>query len=212
MAGHNCLLMNKKAFRHRVPLVALPLTLLFLSACAVNERVRSPSNTPIKPVSVAQAQQDEALPLLESVLKSPSSSGGAQAIWWGGTISRVENLADQKTLLEIVSRPLRSNGRPVHNDRSFGRFVAVVDEFLDPEIVTEKRDITVVASLSARVNGKVGQSNYVFPVVNVESYTYWKKQQPRPVVHFPHWNTHPHWFDDPLWRAWYRRQLQNRAH
>jgi len=133
-----------------------------------------------------------------------------RTVRWGGTIVRVENLASQQTLLEIVSRPLRSNGRPLHNDRSYGRFFALVDEFLDPQIVTADRDFTVIGSLAGRMAGKVGEADYVFPLVSINQYTYWKKPQEKSAPHFPHWNQHPFWIDDPLWRNWYLRQLENR--
>lgn len=220
--------MKIQCYRQLWRAVSLSVISVVVSACALTDPDNiTPDATTADSLNVRQAQRDESLPIVQ-LLASTSQAGTAtdqtiptqdsaeevlpqtRTVRWGGTIARIENQADQKTLLEIVSRPVKSNGRPIHNDRSFGRFVALVDTFLDPEIVSVDRDITVVGILAGKAPGKVGQSDYMFPVVDVDTFTYWKKSQKSSVAHFPHWNSRPYWYSDPFWRAWYLRQHGHR--
>ena len=123
---------------------------------------------------------------------------------WGGTIADVHNTAHGTTELEIVSRPLRSGGRPRDGDVTDGRFLAEVDTFLDPEIVVPGRDVTVTGRVTERREGRIGETPYRFPVVAVAEYRYWKPEPPP--RHFPHpypvgSTLGPPWYDDP-WYGW----------
>lgn len=145
---------------------------------------------------------------LEISTVSPEEVRRTQAtgsvVRWGGTIAGITNEADGKTVVEIVSRSLYSGGRPVHNDRSAGRFIGEFSNFLDPEIIRAGRDITLVGTVSGIRDGKIGDANYRFPVVAVDTYRYWKPRPVQPPRHFPHWNEfgghrHSH---DPFWDDW----------
>ncbi|MHB8550490.1 MAG: Slp family lipoprotein, partial [Acidiferrobacterales bacterium] len=63
-------------------------------------------------------------------------------IRWGGAIVSIRNHAAD-TWIEIVERPLDSDGRPLQTDRTDGRFFAQVAGFLDPSIYAGGRDVTV---------------------------------------------------------------------
>ena len=65
-----------------------------------------------------------------------TSLAAPQTVRWGGTIVGIANTADNKTQVEIVSRPLQRSGRPINDDRTDGRFIAEFSDFLDPEIYT----------------------------------------------------------------------------
>jgi outer membrane lipoprotein len=147
----------------------LPVSLLLLAGC------------------VTPAPQGEVSTLSVGEVRETTPTTPAP-VRWGGTITRVTNLESGVTQLEVVSRPLRRNGRPLHNDKSDGRFLAEVNEFLDPEIVKAGRDITVTGSVSDVQEGSVGEAVYAFPLVLVESYHYWKVQPVQTQRHFPHWN------------------------
>lgn len=142
---------------------------------------------------LARAIGKLALPLLSAVLIGCSAmppaddvqpvgvdavrSGAVDSavVRWGGTIAAVSNREDV-TVLEVVSRPLRSSGRPERGDVTDGRFLARVDEFLDPEIVRRGRDITVTGRVTGTEAGRVGESDYVYAVVEVDDYRYWKPE------------------------------------
>lgn len=183
---------------------ALAIACLSLTACASNQTEPTSSSEKTASVSVSEARADESLVLMESStapLVEENEAQAAATVRWGGTITRIENKADQRTEVEVVSRPLRGNGRPVHNDRSDGRFIAVVDSFLDPEIVQVGRDLTIFGTLRGRKAGLVGDTDYVFPVVKVSDYTYWKRRQAAQ-RHFPHWNERRYLYHDPFWPNW----------
>lgn len=93
---------------------------------------------------------------------------------WGGTITKVTNTDADTTELEVVSRPLDRGGRPRHVDVSEGRFLAVVQGFLDPEIVRAGRDVTVTGEVGELRDGRIGEAGYRFPVLRVDDYRYWK--------------------------------------
>ena len=157
----------------------LPVSLVLLAGC-----VTPPPQGELSTLTVGEAR--------ETTPATPAP------VRWGGTIAGVTNLESGVTQLEVVSRPLRRNGRPLHNDKSDGRFLAEVNEFLDPEIVKTGRDITVTGTASGVREGSVGEAVYAFPLVKVESYHYWKVQPVQTQQHFPHWNQydsfhHGHW-------------------
>lgn len=112
---------------------------------------------------------------------------------WGGVIALLEN-RQQDTWIEIVDRPLDSNGRPVDSDKSGGRFIARIPGFLDPATYARDRELTVTGLLAASITRAVGDYPYRYPVVAVDSYYLWAKPlPPAPVYYY-----------DPFWQhPWY---------
>lgn len=113
-----------------------------------------------------------------------------ETVRWGGTIVDVRN-TDSGTRLQILSRPLRANGRPVRDDRSDGRFIAQVAAFLDPEIYKPGRDISVTGTIGPVESGSVGEASYTFATLDVDKYQYWKPEPP--VVKLP-----PGYYPNPI--------------
>ena len=143
-------------FSHRVAIAAAGL--LVLAGCATPHPGGSVSSIAVGDVRAA----------------TPATP---QSVRWGGTIASIANSEDGTTTLEIVSRPLSRNGRPVRNDSTDGRFFAEVNEVLDPSIVKTGRDITVTGLVGEVRDGTIGDSPYVFPVVDVNDYHYWNQQR-----------------------------------
>lgn len=108
---------------------------------------------------------------------------------WGGVIAGIENREDS-TLLEVVSRELTSSGRPRTDDRSAGRFLAVVNGFLDPAVYNDGREVTVNGILEQPVERNIDQYPYHYPVVKTEHLYLWEPL--RPVDPYYH---HPIWYD-----------------
>lgn len=128
--------------------------------------------------------------------------GLSSVVRWGGTITRVDNTAQGLSVVEVVSRPLSRQGRPIHNDRTLGRFIAQTEEFLDPAIVKAGRDMTIVGTVKDVIDGTVGEAPYRFPLVAIDRFHYWNRVVDTTPLHFRHWNDPPPRYRDPFWDDW----------
>ena len=93
-------------------------------------------------------------------------------IRWGGTIASVEN-KENETWIEIVARDLEDYGKPIDNDRSPGRFIAIFSGFLEPFVYKSGRTVTVSGTVESALQRKIDDYEYRFPVVRVESHNLW---------------------------------------
>lgn len=148
----------------RVNLVrfTIPGLLALLSACAHN------------PQSVPAVVNS---PDIRSVQREPGAHDQA-LVRWGGTVVSVTNETGT-SLIEVVGRPLSRSGRPIFNDRSDGRFIAKISEFVDPELYQPNRPVTVVGKVNGTMERSIGDSDYQFPVVEVTSHQLWKSRNAR---------------------------------
>ncbi|RFA24798.1 hypothetical protein CAI21_20225 [Alkalilimnicola ehrlichii] len=157
----------------------LGILLLILAGCATTI-----------PDGVRRAPPDA--PDLRNVRSDPDAYAGAE-VRWGGTIAGIDNRATQ-TCVEVVGRELQRNGRPFEDDRSQGRFMACVDDFLDPEIYQQGRQLTVRGVIEGVETHTVGAYPYRYPVVRVSAYQLWAPEpEPRPHEWGPYW--------DPFWHG-----------
>ena len=164
--------------------ILLILVCGLLAACASQppEAIsRIPANNP----SVAMVRMD-----IDAYIGSD--------VRWGGSIAGIENRTD-RTWIEIVRQPLYENGRPDSGGRSDGRFIASFDGFLDPVVYEVGRPLTVVGNIEAKLTRKIGEYDYLFPVVAVEGSFLWKKSLPAPPAAYPP----PWWYYDPWYHPWY---------
>lgn len=155
---------------------------MLLAGCA--------SNIP-KAISTAPADN----PMVAEVRSDVRQFIGAH-VRWGGTIAMVENQANE-TRIEIVARELDKSGQPRLTDRSSGRFIAIIDGFLDPALYAEGRELTVAGVVEDETSRKIGEYDYTFPLVRVDNYLLWPLR-PEPVPYdYPRY-----WYYDP-WYPWY---------
>jgi outer membrane lipoprotein len=111
------------------------LSLLWLAGCTA-----AISSETLKDV-------DQSIPF-EAILKDPEAFQG-KTVLLGGDIIETENFPD-KTLIIILQRPLNSQTKPSGEDKSKGRFIVSVPEFLDPSIYGQGRQITVVGTVAGK--------------------------------------------------------------
>ncbi len=133
------------------------------------------------PLLVRQPLPDN--PSISAVREDISHYQGSYARW-GGTIARIENKEDH-TVLEIVARQLGSEGQPQETDVSPGRFLAHIEEFLDPAIYQQGREITVYGVIERLVKGHIGKHPYTFPLVRVKTYYLWQPESPGRFYSYP---------------------------
>ncbi|MBL1276014.1 MAG: Slp family lipoprotein [Ectothiorhodospiraceae bacterium] len=122
-------------------------------------------------------------PSLTSV-QSDAAAHRDKRVRWGGRVISVENRAD-KTWLEIVAHPLHErDARPGLSAQSTGRFLAVVDGFLEPlqfgasgqvgqASGTSLREVTIVGKVQSLKTRQVGDFSYAYPVIKAEVMHIW---------------------------------------
>ncbi|XQW83778.1 Slp family lipoprotein [Thalassotalea piscium] len=133
-----------------------------LSAC---------SNIPDK----LQVAETTRLVPFESVKAETTANIGSSARW-GGVIAKVTNNADN-SMLEIVNFPLTTSARPKQKDETLGRFRVYFSGLLDPLIYKEGRSITALGTISAPEKGKIGEHEYLYPVLKAGYVHLWKNIQ-----------------------------------
>ncbi|MCX7514369.1 Slp family lipoprotein [Frateuria sp. STR12] len=135
----------------------VPATLLALAACA--------------PAPIYKASADAVTAPPFQVAQSPEQFANGQVIW-GGRIVTVANLADHSEV-EILAYPLDGSQRPKANDSGNGRFIAVMPGYVESLDYPAGGLITVSGQLNGSRADKVGQADYVFPLVQVNQSHVW---------------------------------------
>ena len=117
-----------------------------------------------------------------AVLATPAQAGqtperysGNQVIW-GGRIVHVSNLADHSEI-ELLAYPLDSSQRPRANDSGSGRFIAVLHGYVEPLDYPAGALMTVDGKLNGTRSGKVGEADYLFPLVDVTQSHVWTAEE-----------------------------------
>lgn len=95
-----------------------------------------------------------------------------KTVLWGGVIIAATNLKES-TQVEILAYPLDSSQRPRSQEQALGRFLAVKPGYLETADYAQGRHITVIGTLGATQSGQVGESTYVYPVVNTSQMHLW---------------------------------------
>ncbi len=96
---------------------------------------------------------------------------------WGGTILSGKNL-EKTTELEILAYPLDDYAEPIKDTRSLGRFILVKQGYLELGEYSQGRQVSVVGKLIAKREGKVGESRYIYPVLEVQQLKIWPVETP----------------------------------
>lgn len=115
-------------------------------------------------------QVDQAL-TPQSVIAESALSLGKMALW-GGTILDTHNLEDS-TQIEVLAYPLDTSHKPVQENPPLGRFIIQHKGYLEPTNYAQGRLLTVLGSVSKSQSGKVGESSYIYPVINAQQLHLW---------------------------------------
>lgn len=166
--------------KHYVRLLLVLGGALALSACAARypEAIRG---------------EDSALVSYQQTINSPDFGVGSSARW-GGIIANVTNLATM-SVIEVVNMELRSNGRPIANENSLGRFRIQVNGFIDPEVYAPGRLVTVFGTYTGKETDTIGEFIYHFPMLQSQGVHLWRidEQNPRVDVMFHYGIGHPYY-------------------
>ena len=160
----------------------LPVLFALLSACASNSP-KVISENPVKTATVAEARDD-----INTVTN--------REVRWGGTIASVSNFAKHSEI-EIVSRNLYKSGRPKNSDQSAGRFIAIIGEFIDPDVYKKDREVTIHGIITGSKNGRIGEYDYFYPVVKADALHLWAEVKEI--------SPYPYDYYDPFFYPWFYR-------
>lgn len=121
----------------------------------------------------------------------------SRSVRWGGVILKSENRKDT-SWLTIIAFPLNGDGSPQVSDQSSGRFIAVVDGFLEPLLYATEREITVTGQLLETHTENIGEFPYEYPVVKVQTHYLWAEPTDYDDTDYP-----PYWWYDPWYHPYY---------
>jgi outer membrane lipoprotein len=108
------------------------------------------------------------------------------------------------TLLNLLQSPLDSEEKPKSSDLSEGRFLVRTQQFLDPEVFSQGRRVTVGGRVAGVQAGPVGKGFYQYPVIEAEELHLLPKELPRARYPYPYYWHYP-WYPYPgYWHyPWY---------
>lgn len=166
--------MDNKLLRN----TAVAALVLIMSAC-----------TTVQPFPVPAAN-----PPLASVRDNLTAHQN-QHVVWGGTILSID-VKQTQSLVSILAKPLDNNGQPIQSDKSDGRFLARFSGFRDPAVFAVGRSLTIAGTVQGGETLKIGEYDYLYPVVEVADYRLWSIPVTRSYDDYDHW-----WYDP--WYPWY---------
>jgi outer membrane lipoprotein len=134
--------------------------ILLFSACA----------TVISPQIMEQVDRNLSYGSLAS---RPDEAKGKMVLLGGTIVQTVPK--PQETEIEVVQKQVTSSGEPYLTDKSEGRFLVVVNRFLDPAIYRSGRDITVAGEVQGSVLRRLGEIDYRYPVIAASEIYLWKE-------------------------------------
>jgi outer membrane lipoprotein len=158
-----------RAIRYPAAMLWLMLGLAMATSCAVISDEVSHSALP-------------PLPFAELIQKAGDYQG--QTVVVGGYVVSVANHKDQ-TRLVAVQAPLGVGQQPQSKDLSQGRIIFIYEGFIDPEVFTKDRQITVGGSILGSSSTEKPQHPFPYLRVQVKEIHLWPK--PKPVSAVPYW-------------------------
>ena len=164
----------------RSPAIIASRTSLGLAALALAVTLAACSPPPIyKP----DASLNGAAPA--QVAAAPERYRDVEVIW-GGRIVAVRNFPDHSEV-EMLDYPLDSSQRPRVNQAEGGRFIALMPGYVEGMDYPAGTLMTLRGRVDGTRAGKVGQADYMFPLVRVEQSHRWTPEEMRrghPDIHF----------------------------
>ena len=123
-------------------------------------------------------------------LRDQPASYEGRTVLLGGEIIRTHN-KPEGTTIEILQKELDRWGRPMGKDETGGRFRVFADRFLDPVVYNQGRRVTIAGAVSGCQVEKVGEVDYVYPLLRAREIHLWQDRS-RSVVLYPY----------PVWYQW----------
>jgi len=117
-----------------------------------------------------------------------------QIILVSGVIVESKN-TQQGTLLTVSQRPMGFRGKPKDVDESDGRFLALDSRYLEVEIFTQGRSVTIAGEVVGKKVQPLGEIEYTYPFVHIKEIYLWPVEKK--------YNTYPYYYDHLWWQGYY---------
>lgn len=144
---------------------------LFLGACASGPKYDT-------------ARVDPGLTPQRAAASADTARG--ERVLWGGVIISSTNLRT-RSQIEVLAYPLTDNQKPDLSAKPQGRFLIVRPGYLETLDYTQGKSVTAIGSFDATQRGKIGESDYTYPVLAAEQIHLWPPESERssePQIHF----------------------------
>lgn len=125
----------------------------------------------------------------QQVLQNPNAYKGKTVVW-GGEIIEAVNQKDGTTLIEVFQRPLGWREEPRQTIASEGRFLALVDRYLDPYVFRKGRKVTMAGEILGEEIKPIGKMDYRYPLLSSRQIYLWEDYYYYPA---------PYYYNDPWW-------------
>jgi outer membrane lipoprotein len=117
-----------------------------------------------------RAQADRTL-TFQQVFQNPEVYKGKIVIW-GGEIIETNNQKDGTTLIVVLQRPLDWMEEPKMK-RSEGRFIILIERYVDPYVFRRGRRVTVAGEVLGRKVMRLGELEYPYPFLRSKQIYLW---------------------------------------
>ncbi|MDJ0721552.1 MAG: Slp family lipoprotein [Desulfobacterales bacterium] len=145
------------------------------------------------------AEADPPLPFPMLAAKAEDFEG--RVVILGGYVLEVRNRG-QHTVLVVLQAPLSGGQEPVDADRSQGRFMVLHERFLDPEVFTKGRKVTVGGVVRGVTTEAIGEDPYDYLTLASREIFLWEREEYLPGPYFD--RSHPYY--DTRYRRPYDRR------
>lgn len=99
-------------------------------------------------------------------------------VLWGGMVIASRNLPDT-TEIEVLAYPLDGQQRPQTSRDAQGRILIVHRGYLETADYAAGRLVTALGRFTGTREGRVGEAEYVFPVLEADELYLWPKESER---------------------------------
>jgi len=128
----------------------------------------------------------------------------------GGIIAKTR-VSDEGSLIEVIYVPVNSRGYLKESAPSNWRFLAMYrgDEFLDPLIFDEKREVTIAGEFKGTRKGMIDEMEYTFPLFEIKEIHLWEVTRDRDTYFYPEYyppvffRYRPYYPSYPYYLWWY---------
>ncbi len=173
----------------RILLFSLSLSALALplSCTVISPQVRSEAEPPVA---------------FKTLVAEADKFKGSTVIL-GGYILETSNL-ESETIIKVLQVPLRIGEEPDFKDSSEGRFLVYHQGFLDPEVYSKDRIITVAGEVIGSGSEEIGGDRIQYLKIKNREIYLWPEYETHPYP-YPAWPYPYYWYGYPYYRYpyWY---------